>query len=120
MFSKFEKARDKLQKMAHRPVICQLVDIDIYAYNKGSGNMQVESQNAINWGIPHLNRAIKSLNRDLECISPWIGSSMHAMIHHRYHKYLRLRDGLTPTNDTTIIILGQGVRPCNPKKLCLA
>ena len=104
MFSKMEKARNSLRKVALRPVICQLIGIDIYTYNKQAGDMQIECQNAINWGIPHLNRAINSLNKDLDCISPWIGSSIHATIHHKiHHKYLRLSDGFLPNTDTSNI-----------------
>ena len=101
LFDKFEMARHRLQKIAHRPVICRLVGVDIYTFNKGQGDMQVECQNAINWGLPHLNRAINSLNKDIDCISPWLGSSIHATIHHKvHHKYRRLKDGLLPTTDT--------------------
>ena len=54
MFTKFKEARNKLQKIGHRPVVCQLMGIYLFTYNKGVGTMQVECQNAINWGLPHL------------------------------------------------------------------
>ena len=113
MFEKFEDTRNKLRIFAHRPVICQLIGLDIYRYNERKGDMQIVAQNAINNGIIHLNRAINSLNKDMECVGPWLGSSVHATIHHRtHHKYLKLKDGFlpsTPTNKYWADLLAQSI-----------
>ena len=49
LYTRYENARHRLQKIAHRPVVCQLIGTDIYMFNKQAGDMQVESQNATNW-----------------------------------------------------------------------
>ena len=54
--------------------------------------------------MPILNRAINSLNTDVDVVSPWLGATVHAIIHHHlHHKYLGLGDGLHPTEELRAI-----------------
>ena len=58
------------------------------------------SQKVIDEAIPLLNHAINSLNTDIDTVSSWLGSTVHAVIHRKFHhKYLGLDDGLHPTNE---------------------
>ena len=97
MFLKLEHARNILLRYTYRPIICQLVGLNFDNYNKLKDD-QIVNQKVIEEAITHLNRAINSLNKDVEAISPWLGVTVHSVIHKRiHHKYLRLEDGLHPT-----------------------
>ena len=99
MFEKLNIARNMLFKYTYRPVICQLVGLHFDKYNELKDD-QMASQQIIDEGIPLLNHALHSLNKDIEAASPWLGSSIHAIIHKKYHhKYMRLHDGLHPTEE---------------------
>ena len=99
MFDKLELARNILFKYAYRPIICQIVGINFDKYNEVVGD-QTQNQSVINEAIPLLNHAINSLNTDVEVVSPWLGSTVHALIHKKpHHKYMRLQDGLHPTEE---------------------
>ena len=76
-------------------MICELVGMDLGKCDTISPTVYRRDQDTINQGIPHLNRAISSINKDIQVISPWLGSTIHTMIHHKiHHKYPRLEDGL--------------------------
>ena len=61
-------------------------------------------QQVINQAIPLLNHSINSINTDINCVSPWLGATLHSIIHHKpSHKFKRLRDGLHPTEEMTQI-----------------
>ena len=99
MFNKLESARNILFKYSYRPIICQLMGLNFDTYNKLTSD-QTTNQRVIDEAIPVLNHAINSLNTDIEAVSPWLGSTVHAVIHKKFHhKYLRLEDGLHPTNE---------------------
>ena len=99
MYERLFTARNYLFKYSYRPVICQLVGLSFDKYNELEHD-QIASQHVINQAVPLLNHAINSINTDVEAVSPWIGSTIHAIIHHKYtHKYMRLRDGLHPTEE---------------------
>ena len=99
MFTKLEFARNELFKYAHRPIICQLVGLNFDKFNKTQHD-QILNQKVLDEAIPLLNHAINSLNTDVEAVSPWLGATVHSVIHRRYHhKYLRLGDGLHPTEE---------------------
>ena len=100
MYDRLFCVRNYLFKFSYRPVICQMMGLSLDKYNRTSED-QIFGQKIINQAIPILNRAINSINTDVECISPWLGATIHSIIHKKYsHKYLRLRDGLHPTEDT--------------------
>ena len=99
MFEKLNYARDSLFSYAYRPIICQMVGLNFDKYNELE-NDQTANQKVIDEAIPLLNHAINSLNTDIEAVSPWLGSTVHAIIHKKHHhKYLRLHDGLHPTEE---------------------
>ena len=101
MFDRLYSARNYLFKFSLRPVICQLVGIFLDKYNKTDCD-QIYGQSVINQAVPMLNHAINSLNTDIGCVSPWLGATVHAVIHKKYcHKHMRLGDGLHPTEETT-------------------
>ena len=99
MFDKLNLARDIMFKYSYRPIICQLVDLNFDKYNELEGD-QLLNQKVIHEGIPLLNHAINSLNTDIKAASPWLGSTVHAVIHKNYdHKYMGLHDGLHFTDE---------------------
>ena len=103
MYDRFFWARNYLFRYSYRPVICQLMGLSLDKYNKTTDD-QIYGQTVINQAIPVLNRAINATNTDIGCVSPWLGVTVHSIIHHKYtHKYKRLRDGLHPTVEMTHI-----------------
>ena len=100
MFDRLFNIQNYLFKFSHRLIICQLAGLSLDKYNKTVDD-QTYSQNIINHAVPLLNHAINSINTDIQCVSPWIGASIHSLIHKKYcHKYMRLEDGLHPTKET--------------------
>ena len=70
----------------------------------------MEDQNAINKGIGHLNRAINSLNKDMECVGPWIGSLVHATIQEECPSWCRGHN-LIPFNPIGPYLASVGLLP---------
>ena len=83
-----------------RPVICELIGLDFATCNEVDENICLDSQDTVDQGISHLNRAIASINKDVKVISPWFGTTIHAIIHHKlHHKYKKLKDGYNMKED---------------------
>ena len=100
MTDKYYALRNKLFKFALRPVMCLLVGIDLDKFNNEKYT-QYREQTVINESIYHLNRAIQSINTDCDAVGPWLGQTVHAVIHHKlHHKYRKLPDGLNPDQTT--------------------
>ena len=115
MYEKLFSIRNQLFNIAYRPVICELVGMDLTKCDTVSSEICKDDQNTINQGFPHLNKAVSSINKDIEVISPWLGSTIHATIHHKiHHKYQRLEDGYHPGNELSNLTAKAMV-----KKLCL-
>ena len=97
MYEKLFQIRNRLFNVAHRPVICEMVGMNLSKCDTFNPTDCRIDQDTIKQGIPHLNRAICSINKDIQVVSPWLGSTIHAMIHHKiHHKYQRLEDGYHP------------------------
>ena len=61
-------------------------------------------QTIINESMTYVNRSIDSTNMSSNLIGPWIEDTVHANINgKKVHKYLRLRDGLHPDENTKLI-----------------
>ena len=94
MYELYFKARNDLFSVAHRPVICEVIGLNYAKCNDSDSANYIEDQLIIDQGISHLNRAIASINMDVDVISPWFGSTVHSVIHHKlHHKYMKLVDG---------------------------
>ena len=95
-----EVTKYNLSQYADKVILCQLVGIHLNMYN-GDKNLQTYSQEVIDQAMPHVNHCINLINRETEVVSPWLMSTVHSIIHHKLHnKYLRLREGIHPTETT--------------------
>lgn len=97
MCESFTHAQSELLKLSPRPVLCELVGLDIRTYNI-NGRPHGYYQQMINEGIPQINRHITGLNAGIETMprSPFIAGYVHkkrkGRMTHRYD--LALSDGL--------------------------
>ena len=94
MYDQLFETRNTLFEVTYRPVICELIGLNFAECNATSEDVSSDSQQTTDQGILHLNRAIASLNKDIDVISPWFGTTLHSIIHHKlHHKYRKLEDG---------------------------
>ena len=64
--------------MTYRPVICEIIGLNFAKCNYIDTASCFEDQLIIDRGIPHLNRAIASMNMGIDVISPWQGTTVHS------------------------------------------
>ena len=94
MTDRFIQTRDTVQTFGRMTVICELVGMDINTYNGTQGKYN-EEQEVITKGIPLLNNTINCINRDLNAKGPWLGDTIHTVVHGRMStRYGMLADGL--------------------------
>ena len=100
MFTKFERAQELLMKYSRRIKICFLIGLDIDKYNFETTGEQMNNhrqQLIVNDSVIYINRALLSLNMDLNIHTPWTANSVHMRSNRKYqHRYWLLRDGLHP------------------------
>ena len=100
MFTKFERARELLMKYSRKIIICFLIGLDIDKYNFETTGEQTNNhrqQLIVNDSVIYINRALLSLNMDLDMHTPWTANSVHMRSNRKYqHRYWLLRDGLHP------------------------
>jgi len=94
----YTEAQRKLQRITKKPVITDLVGMDVHEYNKGTRSYPT-FQETINTQIPNINNIIHELNETLPTGAVWsprFGSYIHKLrqgkLTHRYK--LGLRDGI--------------------------
>ena len=94
MYELLYKTRNDLFEVSYRPVICEVIGLNLAKCNDDDTELSRQGQDIIDCGVPHLNRAITSINKDIDTISPWFGTTVHSVIHHKlHHKYMKLEDG---------------------------
>ena len=74
MFTKFERAWELLMKYSRKIIICFLIGLDIDKYNfemTGEQTNNHRQQLIVNDTVTYINRALFSLNMDLDMHTPW-------------------------------------------------
>ena len=92
--------KHQLQPYQTPIVLSHIVGLDLNRFNKFQTTF-TDTQYAIDEAIPHINRAIISINDDDHLHTPMIQDSIHTLSGgRRFHKYHKLYDGLHPRHNT--------------------
>lgn len=97
MDGKYTTAQNELLKLTDKPVLCELIGMDVATYNV-NGRPHPYYQDIINKAVPIINRRINELNVNIEAMprGPFLATYVHKTRRgHMTHRYdLALNDGV--------------------------
>ena len=103
MSVKFEIFKCQIKEMSQHIVICQLIGINFFQYNKTGSNFESE-QEVVDESMPILAHTINLINMEDHLISPWLTKIVHYWTNHKLYSYGKLRDGLHYTDNTKLTV----------------
>ena len=94
MVTKFELFKYQIKEMSRNIVLCQLIGINLFIYNKGGPTFKTE-QSIINEAMPILAHSLNLINSEDQLVSPWLTKIIYFRTNQKlYNTYGKLRDGL--------------------------